>query len=298
MNDCCTGNNTRAKQQAEMLELERAAETTVMVILSDVQLDKPLVIEKLQKIFEGFEQTEAEPLFIIMGSFISKPISRTVYGRAAIKAAFSSLADIIEKCPRLSKEGKFLLIPGLFPLQLRLFAYRSSVIGPFDAGSSVAYPRRAIPSDLTEGIRSRIPHVTFASNPCRIRFYTQEIVLFREDLLKKMQRHLALPLLLPKSSGTEEELQEESGVGVDKPATAAAVPDITAQLVESIMDQSHLFPLPARAKPVFWDLDYTMRLFPLPHLLVLADHAEKYEYTYQGCNTVNPGKTLNIIKLY
>lgn len=157
-----------------------------------------------------------------------------------------------------------------------------SVLGPFDAGSSVAYPRRAIPADLTENIRSRISHVTFASNPCRIRFYTQEIVLFREDLLKKMQRHLALPLLLPKSSGTDEgqEQREEA---------AAAVPDITAQLVESIMDQSHLFPLPARAKPIFWDLDYTMRLFPLPHLLVLADHAEKYEYNYQGCNTVNPG---------
>ena len=84
----------------------------MLVILSDVQLDKPLVIEKLQKIFEGFENTAAEPLFIIMGSFISKPISRTAYGRAAIKAAFSSLADIIEKCPRLCKEGKFLLIPG------------------------------------------------------------------------------------------------------------------------------------------------------------------------------------------
>ena len=161
-------------------------------------------------------------------------------------------------------------------------------VGPFDAGSSVAYPRRAIPAELTEGIRSRIAHVTFASNPCRIRFYTQEIVLFREDLLKKMQRHLALPLLLPKSSNNEEEAE----------GAAAAVPDITAQLVESIMDQSHLFPLPARAKPIFWDLDYTIRLFPLPHLLVLADHAEKYEYNYQGCNTVNPGLFLVCCNYY
>lgn len=61
------------------------------------------------------------------------------------------------------------------------------------------------------------------------------------------------------------------------------------QITHSI-PTAHLYPLPLQAKPVYWDLDYTLRLFPLPHLLVLADHAEQFEYMYKGCNTVNPGE--------
>jgi hypothetical protein len=87
--------------------------------------------------------------------------------------------------------------------------------GPLDAGTSVALPRRPIPELYTKSLRQRVRHVTFASNPCRVRYFTQEIVLFREDLLKKMQRHLAVPLVL------------------DDPS----VPDITEQLVESLLDQ-------------------------------------------------------------
>ena len=117
--------------------------------------------------------------------------------------------------------------------------------GPLDAGTSVALPRRPIPEQYTKSLRQRVRHVTFASNPCRVRYFTQEIVLFREDLLKKMQRHLAVPLVL------------------DDPT----VPDITVQLVESLLDQAHLCPLPLHAKPVYWELDYALRLFPLPHLV-------------------------------
>eukprot|EP01034_Spumella_vulgaris_P040080 gene40080-49565_t len=150
------GNDTRPAQRRQQKALEEASENVLMVILSDVQLDKPHVLEKLQVVFEGFENNGVDPLFIIMGSFISKPISRTVFGRSAIKTAFSALADIIEKCPRLCQQGKFLLVPG-----------------PYDAGSNVALPRRAIPADLTESLRERVKHVTFASNPSRVRFYTQ-----------------------------------------------------------------------------------------------------------------------------
>lgn len=79
----------------------------------------------------------------------------------------------------------------------------------------MALPRRPIPELYTKSLRQRVRHVTFGSNPCRVRYFTQEIVLFREDLLKKMQRHLAVPLVL------------------DDPT----VPDITEQLVESLLDQ-------------------------------------------------------------
>lgn len=117
-------------------------------------------------------------------------------------------------------------------------------LGPLDAGTNNALPRRAIPEEFIKDLRKKVTHVTFASNPCRVRFFTQEIVLFREDLLRKMQRHVVVP-----------------------PSLDSEGHDICQQLVESILDQGHLCPLPLHVRPVYWDLDYTLRLSPLPHLV-------------------------------
>eukprot|EP01038_Epipyxis_sp_PR26KG_P013213 gene13213-17712_t len=254
------GNGTRSNQIVHMEEMEKNSTDTMVVILSDVQLDKPLVVEKLSQIFHGFEMNGVDPLFVIMGSFISKPITRVVGGRESIKLAFNTLADTINQFPRIAQNAKFLIVPG-----------------PMDAGSSSALPRRPIPTEFISSLKSKVKNITFASNPCRVRFYTQEIVLFREDLLKKMQRHVVNPMKMKQEAnkGDMESDMEES--------------DITQQLVESILDQAHLCPLPLHARPVHWELDYTLRLFPLPHLLILADHADHYSYVYKACTTVNPG---------
>lgn len=67
----CSG--LRPQQYNQMLEMEANATDALFVIMSDIQLDRPLVVEKLQMVFEGFEQSGAEPLFILMGNFVNKP---------------------------------------------------------------------------------------------------------------------------------------------------------------------------------------------------------------------------------
>ena len=69
------------------------------------------IIEKLQRVLEGFEQTGDSPLFILMGNFVSKP-ARSSGGRETITACFAALADAIASCPRLAANAKFLLVPG------------------------------------------------------------------------------------------------------------------------------------------------------------------------------------------
>jgi hypothetical protein len=73
------------------------------------------VLEKLQAIFAGFEENGSEPLYIIMGSFISKPLARALGGRETIQAAFDALAEVIGKFPRQAENAKFLLVPGMLP---------------------------------------------------------------------------------------------------------------------------------------------------------------------------------------
>ena len=49
--------------------------------------------------------------------------------------------------------------------------------------------RPAFPSFLTEDLQRKVPSAQFVSNPCRIQYCTQEIVVFREDVMTKMCRN-------------------------------------------------------------------------------------------------------------
>jgi DNA polymerase epsilon subunit 2 len=118
-----------------------------------------------------------------------------------------------------------------------------------------------------QGLRKKIKNLSLASNPCRVKFYTQEIVIFRDDLLRRMMRHVVV---------------------APKRGESAAL-DLNEQLVETLCDQGHLFPLPCTAKPVHWELDHVMRLSPLPDLLILADKTEQYKHSYNDCLAINPG---------
>lgn len=42
---------------------------------------------------------------------------------------------------------------------------------------------------MTEEFRKKVSTAVFTSNPCRIQYCTQEIVVFREDIVTKMCRN-------------------------------------------------------------------------------------------------------------
>jgi DNA polymerase epsilon subunit 2 len=62
------------------------------------------------------------------------------------------------------------------------------------------------------------------------------------------------------------------------------------QLVQTILDQVHLSPLPLTTQPTLWEYDHALRLYPMPTALILADKYERYELTYEGCHVFNPGR--------
>lgn len=128
------GLRPQSLQHLESLEAE--ASNTMFLILSDIQLDQPLVPEKLLEVFQGFEATyvamtgqsegtgdgsydndfadEANAphlVFTLIGSFVTKPIA-VPGGRQAAHSTFDSLADIIASCPHIAANAKFVLVPG------------------------------------------------------------------------------------------------------------------------------------------------------------------------------------------
>jgi DNA polymerase epsilon subunit 2 len=64
------------------------------------------------------------------------------------------------------------------------------VPGPADITGNAVLPRRPLMSSFTQKLRSRVPKIHFGTNPCRIKFCDQEMVIFREDLMSRMLRNL------------------------------------------------------------------------------------------------------------
>lgn len=141
------------------------------------------------------------------------------------------------------------------------------VPGPNDPGPSSVLPRPPLPTYLTERLAEEMPGAVFGSNPCRVRHGTQELVFFRDDTEKCMRRQCLMPP--PGDSSPEETFRE---------------------LSLTLLQQSHLAPVPLEAKPIYWQHDHALALYPLPHLLVIADaSAPLVSTSFAGCQCLNPG---------
>ncbi|KAG9015440.1 DNA-directed DNA polymerase epsilon, subunit B [Tulasnella sp. JGI-2019a] len=217
---------------------------------SDLWLDKPKTLRGLRKILDGYVENNFVPrLFIFCGNFTSKDVGQgSGLDLIRYQENFDQLADLLTSYPRIVSESHFLFIPG-----------------PLDPWGSSTLPRPPIPTSFTSRLASKLPKAHFGSNPCRIKFCGQEIVVFRHDLMAKMLRNL---------------------VGV-KPEVDSG--DLKRYLVQTILDQCHLSPFMLSVQPTIWEEDHALRLYPMPTSVILADKYERYELTYEGCHVFNPG---------
>ena len=60
------------------------------------------------------------------------------------------------------------------------------------------------------------------------------------------------------------------------------------QFAKSVISQSHLCPLPLHVLPIYWAFDHTLRLYPLPDVVICADKHDAYVETQSDCFVVNP----------
>jgi DNA polymerase epsilon subunit 2 len=218
----------------------------MFVVTSDVHLDKPIVMEKLETLLDGFKDMDPLPVFVFMGNFCSVPMASP----KMMIGYFEELANVIVKFPRIAREGKFVFVPG-----------------PNDPGVADILPRPPLPKYVTSALRSKLSHAHFATNPCRMRYFSKELVFSRQDIVHKLRRQC---ILKPRSGGAWEQ-----------------------HTVKTILDQGHLCPLPLVSCPIYWQFDHALRLYPLPDALVMGDRDDQYYENYAECDVINPGPFSN-----
>eukprot|EP00177_Eucheuma_denticulatum_P002933 GFKZ01005271.1.p1 GENE.GFKZ01005271.1~~GFKZ01005271.1.p1 ORF type:complete len:708 (+),score=117.92 GFKZ01005271.1:3329-5452(+) len=235
-----------------LLKMEREAVDSVFLILSDVALDNSNVFAGLRHIFRGYLEDEVLPKMVaLMGNFLSHPFGQQVDDVMVLSEKFTELGKMIAtEFPQMAEECMFVIIPGMN-----------------DPGPGNVLPRPPIPRYVLKGFIEALgeDHVHLGTNPCRVRYMTQEIVLLRDDLIQKMVRHCAV-----------------------KPEFAESG-KMSEHFLKSIADQGHLCPLPNTARPILWRHAHAMWLFPLPHTIVVADKVDGYICRYEGVLGLNPG---------
>ncbi|KAF1883037.1 hypothetical protein Lal_00003219 [Lupinus albus] len=243
------GGTFTREETIKLEEMERRAVNDMFVILSDIWVDNEEALGKLETVLDGFESVEVVPsLFVFMGNFSSHPCNLSFHTYSTLRLQFGKLGQIIAAHSRLKEHSRFLFIPG-----------------PDDAGPSTSLPRCALPKYLTEELQKHIPNAIFSSNPCRVKFYSQEVVFFREDMLYRMRRSCLMP---PSEEETDDPFQH---------------------LVATITHQSHLCPLPLTVQPIIWTYDHSLYLYPTPHTIVLGDSSQQKAFKYTGITCFNTG---------
>jgi len=235
---------TTLKVNEKMLKAESSNTEAMFVFLSDVWLDEVEVQNKLSQLFEGYMEMPPTA-FVFCGNFLNNRSSGAAFNNS-LKEHLKMLGEMLtENFHSLAVQSKFLFIPG-----------------PADPGSANIFPRPPLPSHLTSELRQMLPNAEFLSNPARIQYCTQQIVVFREDVVTKMCRN---SIYFP-----------ETG-------------DIPSHFAKTITCQGHLAPLPLHTSPVYWDFDRSMYLYPLPDLVVTADKFQPFTAQNLDCKVINPG---------
>ncbi|KAG4303454.1 hypothetical protein PCK1_000418 [Pneumocystis canis] len=267
------------------------------IFAADVMLDDIQCMKALKKMLNTYEtQNDIFPeIIILMGSFISVPFHNTGFS-ADYKALFNSLALLLESFPKLIEKSTFIFLPG--------------PNDPWTQGGVPLLPQRGIPKIFTNRIRKSCKHVIFASNPSRLLYFTQNIVLYRDNTMERLRRHSLCFNNMHTSSIYKNKLNQ-SNENLNNDISANKMDqDVNRQndhisnflsdsqqahnLVRTLLDQSHLSPFSLSSRPILWDFDYTLRLYPIPHMMVIADTScLAFHISYCGCLNINPGKLVS-----
>ena len=220
-----------------------------IVLLSDVSLDQPRVLQQLEALFASFENYSLNrlPLFCLMGNFCSQ---FQLHSGEDVRQSLEDLASLIARFPKLAAHAHFCLVPG-----------------PNDGVGHV------LPYSWPKSLSSmpcwnKIPNAHLTSNPAKIRWNGRTMTLFRHNVLSLMQQQqIPLPVA-----------EDDKDV--------VKVPHL--RVVKTLLDQGHLLPLAGAPIYWNYDHAMRLYPLPDTLVLGSADSSAFHEI-YGGVDVIHPG---------
>lgn len=296
--------------QKKLSALEKTLVGHKMIILGgDVFLDDAKIQSGLDKFFARLEtrleeeqdanETVAHSIIVMSGSFSSQPLcsnQRSISQTSSseeYKSNFDAFAAMLSKYPLVVKFCKLLLIPGVNDPSQSTFSLGRS--------SACLLPQTPIPNVFVTRLQRLLPkgHLILGWNPMRINYVSQEIVLFRDDLMNKFKRNdlvldhdIELGDLQIQMHLNGENKKVENIISTEihlSPKIKQA-----RKLVKTLLDQGNLQPFLKNLRVIVSNYQHVMRIEPLPTTLILFDtRFESFEVTYNGCKVSNIGNIMS-----
>ncbi|GAB0091912.1 DNA polymerase epsilon subunit [Sergentomyia squamirostris] len=230
-------NLLKYSQRLKTVELTDTEAT--IIFLSDCWLDDVISMQKIKVLFEGYDDSPPVAI-VLMGPFTKIPEHSRV-----LREKLLDLANIVAQCPSILAKTDIILVPS-----------------SDDPTPSTILPRPALPEFIVAEARRKIPRLVTTTNPCRLQYCTQQITVFRMDLVTKLCRNT---IKFPDSGLIEE------------------------HVARTLISQGTLAPMHMNVMPIFWDYDAALSLYPLPDLVVLGDSTKTFTTDLQGCTILNVG---------
>ncbi|SJX62991.1 related to DNA polymerase epsilon subunit B [Sporisorium reilianum f. sp. reilianum] len=250
------------KEEAAFAVHEARHSDLCFVIFSDLHLDHAKTLSAFATVLQGYVDADFLPFALVLcGNFASEQYTSADTVQR-YRAGFAMLGETLAAFPSIVRSSHVILVPG-----------------PQDAFATSLVPRPALPEVLVQPLLQKLKAlqgtVHLASNPCRLSYFSQQLVVYRDDTMTRFLRNTVRIKDETHEQRREERERDER--------------DLKKFLVSTVLDQAHLVPLAQRIRPVLWDHDHALSLYPMPTALVLADAYDRYELTYEGCHVVNPG---------
>ena len=238
------------------MDTKKILKNQFFLVLSNVNLGNNEVLKSIKVLINSYSKPNiALPFMIIfMGNFFKE---QSFNNFKQFSSSFEQLEKILLENKKLVDNTYFVFVPG--PEDLSLFN---------------GFPKYPFVPSLIDKMKEKIPNIINATNPCRFSIFGKEIVIYRDDLNKKLSRN---------SINDTEEIINENTIGDSNQSEF---------YVETILRQGNLAPLPLNISPRIWHLAHKMLILPLPDILILGDITEKFR-KYYDYNKINPSQNNN-----
>lgn len=287
-------------------EAEAAAAKEVhssVAVFNDVALDDVHVLDRLRHVLSTLVAVSTVPdVLVLCGPFLSHAFGAAAGDKARLKQAFDGLADMLAAIPAVAAGSLLVLVPA-----------------QTDAGCGSVLPRLPLPAAALGKLTDTVRKVEVASNPTRLRWFTQELVFFRSDIGERLRKSALISATQAGGNASYDydydrdgPVESVPGLGApgagqaldddDAPAALDAMPHTDAEdagkpaarsksyhVAATLVHQAHLCPLPMLEQPVYWDHDHALRLWPPPDLLFMCESHRPWHEQVEGVQVVSPG---------
>jgi hypothetical protein len=227
-----------------------------LIVISNPDLTNQNVLNAIDKIISGYNNSSSSSIpfmIIFIGNFTPENSFNSFKSYATI---FDNLANIIIKNSHIAKNSYIVFIPG--PDEFSLFS---------------GYPKHPIIETVINPLKKKLPNIINATNPCRFSLFGKELVVFRDNLNKKLSRN-----------------------AVNR---AKDIMENKENYITTVLSQGNLSPVDLNVTSQIWHLSQSMNILPAPDILILADVVEDFNMmnnsgknTNENCKktvVVNPG---------